>query len=246
MTKVPPIGSVGPSGMSLYRQLTPRDRLLLSWLAEHYLLSTDQIARALFDSLRTAQQRLTILHRRHVLDRFVDTRADGGDGKPGTCTPSARTGCACTPARGTTRTASASNPRAAAGNAGDRIASSPTRRHLLGVNQFFVDLHHHTRHASRGAAGAVVVRAARHRLLQQADRLRPPRPPGRGVPRRARHLGRPAAGRSGSSSSTTVAPSRCRGSSRNSEATSVSPAPARVTPSCSGCPTRSGKPGCWT
>jgi hypothetical protein len=66
VTKVPPVGSVGPSGMSVYRQLTPRGRLLLSWLAEHYLLSTDQVARALFDSLRTAQQRLTILHRRHV------------------------------------------------------------------------------------------------------------------------------------------------------------------------------------
>ena len=52
--------------LDTYRRLTPRDRLLLSWLAEHYLLSTDQVARALFDSRRTAQQRLTILHRLDV------------------------------------------------------------------------------------------------------------------------------------------------------------------------------------
>jgi Replication-relaxation len=145
VTKVPSTGPVRPSGMSVYRQLTPRDRLLLSWLAEHYLLSTDQVARALFDSLRTAQQRLTILHRRHVLDRFVDARADGAmatrylytlgpDGlrlHPDAWHDPDRLGL--------------KPPRTSLERA-DRIARSPALRHLLGVNQFFVDLHHHTRH----------------------------------------------------------------------------------------------------
>ncbi len=73
--RVPP-SSARPDRLSAYRRLTPRDRLLLSWLAEHYLLSTDQIHRALFDSRRTAQQRLTILHRLQVLDRFTFSSAN--------------------------------------------------------------------------------------------------------------------------------------------------------------------------
>jgi hypothetical protein len=145
VTRVPPLGSANPSGMFAFRQLTPRDRLLLSWLAEHYLLSTDQVAHALFDSLRTAQQRLTILHRRQVLTRFTTARADGAmetrylytlgpvgfRRHPDTWHDPDHRGL--------------KPPRTSLERA-DRIARSPALHHLLGVNQFFVDLHHHTRH----------------------------------------------------------------------------------------------------
>jgi Replication-relaxation len=43
------------------RRLTARDRLLLSWLAEHYVLTTTQISRALFPSERSARLRLATL-----------------------------------------------------------------------------------------------------------------------------------------------------------------------------------------
>jgi hypothetical protein len=145
VTKVPSIGSVGPSGMSLYRQLTPRDRLLLSWLAEHYLLSTDQVARALFDSLRTAQQRLTILHRRHVLDRFVDTRADGAMATRYLYTLGPD-GLRLHPDAWHDPDHLGLKPPRTSRERADRIARSPALRHLLGVNQFFIDLRRHTRH----------------------------------------------------------------------------------------------------
>ncbi len=44
------------------RRLTARDRLLLSWLAEHYVLTTIQITQALFASQRSARLRLATLH----------------------------------------------------------------------------------------------------------------------------------------------------------------------------------------
>lgn len=72
-----PLPSTKPDPLSVYRRLTLRDRLLMSWLAEHYLLSTDQVGRALFTARRTAQQRLTILHRLQVLHRFAWAAADG-------------------------------------------------------------------------------------------------------------------------------------------------------------------------
>ncbi|MEV5694749.1 replication-relaxation family protein [Micromonospora globbae] len=60
------------------RQLTLRDHQLLEWLAEHYLLSTAQIATALFPSQRSALLRLATLHRIGAVHRFVDIRAGTG------------------------------------------------------------------------------------------------------------------------------------------------------------------------
>jgi hypothetical protein len=54
------------------RRLTARDHELLRWLAEHYVLSTDQIAHALFPSRRSARLRLAVLHELEVVSRFVD------------------------------------------------------------------------------------------------------------------------------------------------------------------------------
>src|SRR6266508_1858707 len=71
----PPSGKPGP--FDPHRRLTSRDRLLLSWLAEHYLLSSVQITRAMFPSPRTARLRLTILARLGFLTAIPRGRDDG-------------------------------------------------------------------------------------------------------------------------------------------------------------------------
>ncbi len=133
-----------PDRLSAYRRLTPRDRLLLSWLAEHYLLSTDQIHRALFDSLRTAQMRLTILHRLDVLHRLAFSSARGVAETPylymlGPVGLRLHPDAYSDPDNKGLKAPRSSIERA------DRIARSRKVHHMLGVNQFFVDLHAHTR-----------------------------------------------------------------------------------------------------
>jgi len=58
--------------------LTPRDRQLLHWLQDHGVLSTEQVAVALFPSLVAAQRRLLLLTSREVLSRFRPQRWVGG------------------------------------------------------------------------------------------------------------------------------------------------------------------------
>ena len=58
--------------------LTPRDHVLLGWLYDHGVLTTFQIAHALFPSLDFAQRRLGRLTTWGVVDRFRPFRPDGG------------------------------------------------------------------------------------------------------------------------------------------------------------------------
>jgi hypothetical protein len=58
--------------------LTARDHQLLNWLYDHGVLTTGQIAEALFPSLDFAQHRLHRLTALKVVDRFRPFRADGG------------------------------------------------------------------------------------------------------------------------------------------------------------------------
>lgn len=124
------------------RRLTLRDRLLLSWLAEHYLLSTGQVTRALFPSGRSARLRLTLLHRIAAVDRFVDTSAAGSTqylyalGPLGLRLHRDAYHDPDNPA--------AKPPRSSRDRA-DRIVGSSKLRHLLGVNDFFADLLAHAR-----------------------------------------------------------------------------------------------------
>ncbi|GLI00657.1 replication-relaxation family protein [Phytohabitans aurantiacus] len=142
-----PLPSTKPDPLRVYRRITPRDRLLMSWLAEHYLLSTAQIGRALFDALRTAQMRLTILHRERVLHRFAWAAADG--------TPETSFLYTLGPVglrRHPTAYFDPDNlglkaPRSSVDRA-ERIVNSKSLYHRLGVNQFFVDLHAQTRTGS--------------------------------------------------------------------------------------------------
>ena len=59
-------------------QLTGRDRVLLGWLYDHGVLTSFQIANALFPSLDFCQRRLRTLYRLRLVARFRPQRADGG------------------------------------------------------------------------------------------------------------------------------------------------------------------------
>src|SRR5581483_5738700 len=88
--------------LAVFRRIVPRDRALLALLAEHYLLSTPQIAAGFFDSRRTAQRRLTTLHHLGVVHRFAYPN-DAHTAVPYLYTL-ARSGCSCTPTPTTTPT----------------------------------------------------------------------------------------------------------------------------------------------
>jgi hypothetical protein len=64
--------------MRIQSALTARDMTLLGWLADHGLLTSFQIAHALYPSLNFAQRRLRKLLALRVIDRFRPQRPDGG------------------------------------------------------------------------------------------------------------------------------------------------------------------------
>ncbi|MDG4795058.1 replication-relaxation family protein [Micromonospora sp. WMMD1082] len=124
------------------RYLTRRDRRLLSWLAEHYLLSTGQVTKALFPSGRSARLRLTRLHRLEVLDRFVDDESAESSQYLYALGPKGFTinrDAYHDPDNPTATPARSSRER------GNRIVGSRKLQHLLGVNDFFCDLLAHAR-----------------------------------------------------------------------------------------------------
>jgi hypothetical protein len=126
-------------------RLTDRDLVLLGWLADHQVLTTVQIATALFGSVGFAQRRLLTLHRLDLLDRFRPLRPGGGSypwhyvlGHVGAefvaasrCEPPPRPGRSVERMR--------------------RIAASRDLGHRLGVNQFFTDLAGTARMSGGGA-----------------------------------------------------------------------------------------------
>jgi hypothetical protein len=118
------------------RRLTTRDHHLLRWLAEHYVLSTDQVAAALFPSRRSARLRLAQLHQVEAVSRFVDVTTGNGQylytlGPLGVVVyPTAFND----PNRPDARTPRSSVERT------ERIIGSRKLRHLLGTNQLFIDL----------------------------------------------------------------------------------------------------------
>ncbi|WP_433209360.1 replication-relaxation family protein [Dactylosporangium sp. CS-047395] len=59
-------------------RLTARDFTLLGWLADHGVLTSSQIAEALFPSINYAQRRLRELRQDDLIDRFRPQRQDGG------------------------------------------------------------------------------------------------------------------------------------------------------------------------
>lgn len=123
------------------RRLTVRDRLLLSWLAEHYVLTTAQIGQALFDSDRSARLRLATLCAIDAVTPFVDVTVAGRQrlytlGPLGMLVEPATYHHPDQP--------DARAPRTSIERT-ERIVGSRKLRHLLGVNQLFVDLYAYSR-----------------------------------------------------------------------------------------------------
>jgi len=118
-------------------RLTERDHLVISMLAEHKVMTAEQLARVAFGNGSRARHRLLILHQRGVLARFRHQRPDARHwiytlGMLGTAVHAVRTGAALPrPAEITKRVL--------------RLHYSPTLGHLLGVNDFFTRLIGHAR-----------------------------------------------------------------------------------------------------
>ena len=141
--RVSPAGTGRPwrtdAVLGLQARLTDRDETLLGWLADHHVLTTPQITRALFGSTGFAQRRLLTLHRAGLIDRFRPLRPGGG------AYPwhyvLAHLGALHVAA---VRDQSPPRPAATADRI-RRIATSRTLDHRLGVNGFFTDLAGHAR-----------------------------------------------------------------------------------------------------
>ncbi|MEV4693132.1 replication-relaxation family protein [Micromonospora zamorensis] len=67
-----------PPLLRLQASITNRDDRLLAWLYDHGVLTTDQIAKALFPSLDFAQRRLLRLSTLGAVARFRPNKLDGG------------------------------------------------------------------------------------------------------------------------------------------------------------------------
>jgi hypothetical protein len=121
-----------PDPLLPLRHFEPRDLLLLTWLDEHQVLTTRQIATALFPSLRSAQRRLLTLDSIGAVARFTFGRTISGGEMRYTLGP-----LGAEFRRG--ETARSLRTRRFA------LSRNPRLPHLLGVNGFFTDLHGHTR-----------------------------------------------------------------------------------------------------
>jgi hypothetical protein len=115
-------------------QLTNRDHVLLGWLADHGVLTSAQIAHALFPSVDFAQERLRTLTLMGVLARFRPQRPDGGSypyhyvlDQLGVDVVSAQRGDEL-PRRDQAR------------RRRWHLTNRANLPHLLGVNQFFIEL----------------------------------------------------------------------------------------------------------
>ncbi|MEV0398278.1 replication-relaxation family protein [Polymorphospora rubra] len=120
-------------------QLTGRDHVLLGWLADHGVLTSFQIAHALFPTLDYAQERLRKLTLLGVVDRFRPQKPDGGShpyhyvlAQLGVEVVSAQRG------EDLPRKDRARKRRW-------HLTNRANLPHLLGTNQFFTDLAGHAR-----------------------------------------------------------------------------------------------------
>ncbi|GAB3970893.1 replication-relaxation family protein [Plantactinospora veratri] len=115
-------------------QLTNRDQVLLNWLYDHGVLTSFQIAHALFPSLDFCQRRLRTLHRLRLVARFRPQRADGGSYPYHYAID--QLGAEVVAAARDERPPRRDHARAER----RRWTSSRTLAHRLGINGFFTDL----------------------------------------------------------------------------------------------------------
>jgi hypothetical protein len=134
-----PPSTSGSSLLSMQAQLTSRDLTIADWLDRHGVLTTTQITAAFFTSPTTASHRLAKLRAVGLLDRFHRPHPGGGFG-PWHWVIGALGVQITTAARGVAPPA----PRSLRARHA-RLVDSAKLPHLLGTNQFFVDLHAHAR-----------------------------------------------------------------------------------------------------
>jgi hypothetical protein len=115
-------------------RLVERDRWLLALLAEHKVLTTNQIATVAFNSVRRAQDRLRQLRALGVVFAFRDSYSGGG-------TSQTRYALGYLGARLIAAQRAAKPPAPQAYHQSlERLGLWPKLGHHLGVNQFFCDL----------------------------------------------------------------------------------------------------------
>jgi Replication-relaxation len=126
--------------LGVQSHLTDRDRTIIDWVDRHGVLTTTQLTAAFFTNPTTAAHRLARLRALGLLDRF-HRPAPGAWFTPWHWVTGPLGALITAAARDTTPpTPRALRARHAA------LADSAKLPHLLGVNQFFVDLHVHARH----------------------------------------------------------------------------------------------------
>ncbi|GAA4609803.1 hypothetical protein BJY16_007515 [Actinoplanes octamycinicus] len=129
----------GSSLLTISHRLRVRDYAIANLLDEHGTLTTDQLARVLFDHRTTCRHRLYTLRRLGFVDRFVRNRP--GEPNPACWVPGPLSARYVALARGE----APPSPRALRDRQ-DRAYASPYLDHLLEVNQFFIDLLVDARH----------------------------------------------------------------------------------------------------
>ena len=144
-------GRGGEPDSSVWFRLVARDRWLLVLLAEHKVLTTNQIAAAAFGSVRRAQDRLRQLRALGVVFAFRDSYSGGG-------TSQTRYALGYLGARliAAQRAVKPPTPQAYHQSL-ERLGLWPKLGHHLGVNQFFCDLASYARahpQQVRGPEGA--------------------------------------------------------------------------------------------
>jgi hypothetical protein len=140
-----PAGSTFHAGLSVLgvlasqAHLTNRDLAIVDWLDRHGVLTTAQITTAFFSHANTASRRLAKLRAIGLVDRFHRPLPAGGFGPWHYVIGPLGAQLAAA-----AREAAAPTPRALRARHA-QLAASPMLLHLLGSNQFFVDLHAHAR-----------------------------------------------------------------------------------------------------
>ena len=125
--------------LRVQHQLTERDWRLLGWLYDHAVLTSFQVAHALFPSLNYAQRRLTQLTGLGLVERFRPFRLQGGSHPY-------HYALAHVGAEVVAASRGEDPPRRSASTIRlHRIATSRNLEHRLGINQFFTDLAGHER-----------------------------------------------------------------------------------------------------
>ncbi len=137
--------TVGSGVLPAQAHLTDRDRLIADWLDRHGVLTTAQITTAFFGSPVTAAHRLAKLRALGLVDRFHRPLPGGGFGPWHWVIGPLGAEITAAALDEAPPTAPALRRRHA------RLADSSHLAHLLGTNQFFIDLHAHARRSEGGA-----------------------------------------------------------------------------------------------